>query len=248
MNTNTKKQKETNHLNRFVDCFKSFPIGEIIPSEKPDFLITTQNGILGIELTQILKPGSPDGSSPQAQESLQRTILFKAKTALRNDSVLAEIHVLFNSAEIVKKMDVDSVAQSLVDIVIRGFKENQADHFFIEESDDLEIQLLPDCIDFISCKRLNKTTASFCPILSSFVHPINSRDIQRLIDSKERSRMNYSQECSYYWLILVEDGHAPSSFLELNEDAKSNIYRTSFQKVFYFKSFEKLYYDLKVSR
>jgi hypothetical protein len=47
-----KKARERAYLERFRENFASFPEGEVIPSEHPDFLVKTQPRWIGIELTE----------------------------------------------------------------------------------------------------------------------------------------------------------------------------------------------------
>ena len=71
MNTGLKKKKNSEliHLLQFKEAYGFFPEGEITPSENPDFTIMLDDGMLGIEHTQIFYK-EKDGIIPQERENL----------------------------------------------------------------------------------------------------------------------------------------------------------------------------------
>jgi hypothetical protein len=75
----SKKEKERWDLDRFLGLLTSFRHGEVIASEGPDFLVDSERGSVGIELTELHR-SVPDGVTPgQAQEAMRERVVGRAK-------------------------------------------------------------------------------------------------------------------------------------------------------------------------
>ena len=92
------KKRELIHLERFKENCTFFPEGEIDCTERPDFIIHTNEKIVGIEHTEIFQPGPPDGSSLQAQDVLAQKIVKQASDLYlqdKNKPILVSDNVSF---------------------------------------------------------------------------------------------------------------------------------------------------------
>src|SRR3990172_5338391 len=116
----TKDEIEKTYLDGFAKTLAKFPVGWLSKSESPDFLISNEEGTLGIELTRIFRKPSQGESPLRAQESLRERITESAKA--RYDALgQPPIHVgvLFNNQFALRRQDVKQIAQRLADVAIR---------------------------------------------------------------------------------------------------------------------------------
>jgi hypothetical protein len=75
------KEAELFYLEKFKANFPGFPIGDICPDERPDFLIKATTGTVGIEITYFYREMSSDTNTPlQQRESVRSKIITLAQT------------------------------------------------------------------------------------------------------------------------------------------------------------------------
>ena len=75
--SNSQKEIERPHLHSFRYFCADFPVGELIESETPDFLVLTATGRkIGIEHTQVFKKAGTDASQRQLWRSTGWTRLM----------------------------------------------------------------------------------------------------------------------------------------------------------------------------
>jgi hypothetical protein len=74
------KARERAYLQRFRENFADFPEGEVVLSERSDFLIRAQTRWIGIELTEyhVQEPDEGWGSSMRALEGTEDKVLRTA--------------------------------------------------------------------------------------------------------------------------------------------------------------------------
>ncbi len=114
---NNKKQFELYHLNNFRKFCRFFPQGEIIESEKPDFLIRDGAKILGIEHTVIYEEKNAYGVVPKEQDSLKNAIVHSAQEIYKakyKDPLL--ISVLFDERIKFCKKKVNELGKIIAEI------------------------------------------------------------------------------------------------------------------------------------
>jgi hypothetical protein len=92
------------------------PVGER-SSEQPDFLITTAQGMIGIELSEVLRPAREGGLEPVKAASVHAEIVQIAEERYSRSDAAAPLrmHVYFTNDG---RIDKRQVAYALVDCVI----------------------------------------------------------------------------------------------------------------------------------
>jgi hypothetical protein len=80
----TKKEIETWVLNAAREACPLIPVGQDIQREEPDFLITTENGSIGLELTELLRQAKNGERRPVAEESRHNKVVQKAEQLYRS--------------------------------------------------------------------------------------------------------------------------------------------------------------------
>jgi hypothetical protein len=74
-----KKEKETRFLEIARSRYADFPGGLISEGENPDFIIATAQGLLGIEVTQLLQEANGAKFVPHEVEAFQRKAVLRAQ-------------------------------------------------------------------------------------------------------------------------------------------------------------------------
>src|SRR5215467_3051672 len=93
------------------------PAGEYVQREEPDFLITTESGRIGLELTELLRPAKDGERRPVAEESHHNKVVQKAEQLYRSmpNAKPIKVSVGFNYGS---DYDEKEMAQSLARFVL----------------------------------------------------------------------------------------------------------------------------------
>ena len=241
MNTGLKKKKNSEliHLLRFKEAYGFFPEGEITPSENPDFTIMLDDGMLGIEHTQIFYE-EKDGIIPQEQENIIRKIIERAqKEYINKDGTPLIISVFFNSLDKLNNKHIYSLPSILVDLVIKNKWKGS-----IEYDDGL-----PDEIGLIHIHHIKDLNfVEWNNPMSGWIDQMTDDKIENVIKGKGLKIERYRKKSNYLWLLIVADGFNSSSLFSYKGMFKNKIYETDFDKVFIFESFSKIYFELKLKK
>lgn len=78
------------------------------------------------------------------------------------------------------------------------------------------------------------------------VPDLPSDSIRERVQDKESKIPRYLGKCSKVWLLIVEDGFAPSSYFDIPDEVKSENYRSTFDRIFLFRNFSREVIELNV--
>lgn len=186
-------------LERFTRSHSGFPDGRIEPGDEPDFIVHTKNGRIGIEHTEIFRPGPPDASPLQAQESLRRQIVERAKALHRcSGGPVLHVSVFFGPYARLTKKSVLGVATRLAKVVCESTP-REGDHLKLESTCENTGGLPPE-IDAIHIYRLPEVTnASWTSPDADYVPHCTPDRIQEVRDKKDRLWAAYRQKCDVVW-------------------------------------------------
>ncbi|PKN94834.1 MAG: hypothetical protein CVU44_03240 [Chloroflexi bacterium HGW-Chloroflexi-6] len=239
------KIREFIHLKHFKEVCNFFPDGEIEVFEKPDFIVHTQDNLLGIEHTEIFQPGPTDGTSLQAQDSLGQKVVSKANGLyLKDHSQPLLVQVLFNHKTKLGRKDVDRLAERVVHLVIttpiepgtpitrKRNRENS--EYFPNEIVMLHIYAHPN-------GKENKWRSSS----AGWIPEITPEYLQEIINQKEKKLDNYKSKCSEMWLLIVADDLRIPSSVDLTVLALAHQYSTRFNRIFFFWNSTRRYHELQ---
>jgi hypothetical protein len=115
-----KKAMEQRALTAAREAGAPIPTGESA-GEEPDFRFLTPNGVLGIEVSEVLRPASTNfGISPVEAESFHQAILLKAQEEYQaTNAVPTRVSVYFSPAR-GKRQDKRQLIDALVNAVTRN--------------------------------------------------------------------------------------------------------------------------------
>lgn len=214
----------------FRKFYSGFPVGEIQPTDKPDYIINTGDKKIGIEITQLFVD-SLDGkqSNKKRLEILQNQLGEKLCREL--ESLIPFKFVLsiqFSDFDI-SLNKIDSIITKCVNHIktIRGL--GKFESFSVENEGDLPDELLS-----IEIRYGSSLSKSFFSYVGSAILPdLSSEHIQSILNTKHKKLTDY-QECNEHWLLIVEDIYLSSSFGENNVKSV----KSDFDKVFLLRRFK----------
>jgi hypothetical protein len=240
-----KKELERWQLERFKETCPSFPQGEIIESERPDFLIENSAGKFGIELTQLYRNDSDTALPPQATESLRKQIVDRAHGLYKEaGGPPLWVTVYFSLVSELRKSLVPELANRIADLVAAtpvGIDSR------IELEADGDVPDFPDEIDSIHIRRLPILTEGFWNTWSvGFIPTYGPDQLQKIIDKKEKNISSYLDRCEAIWLVIVVGGFAISSTVNFGDDVYNQSYTSAFDRVFVFENAGEKSFELTV--
>lgn len=243
----TKKDKELYHLIQFKEVFINFPEGEIRECECPDFIVDNGRRKVGIEVTKLFKSGSPDEPPMQAVESTCRKIAESASRICEQ----RQIPPLTVSLHFVHKPEIlsirrDELSNKIADFVCSNIPKPDSYHSFDHLYGN---RILPEHIHAITIGRFSVLTRHHFNVpTAGRVQKEFASDLQRIIDSKNRKRLRYTDDCDEHWLLIVSEGSSPSSFFECNGETQNAIFKSNFNRSFFMEAFAKTFWELKTDK
>jgi len=193
----------------------------------PDIVIDGAD--LGVEITEFYAE-----EALKRFESEQQLVLEKGRTICAEMGLPPVIVKVFWNAGASSSMRVrTSLAQELVKVVAKNIP--QIDSQIDIEQDGESPSSLPSAIDLISIERwsMHKTHHWYSPRFA-FVSEPSIQQIEARIAEKNAKCDGYRSACKYLWLLIVTEGTAPSSWVQLSESIRTYKYRSAFDQVFFF--------------
>jgi hypothetical protein len=230
-----KDEIEKTYLEGFAKNLAKFPAGRLSKSENPDFLISNEEGTLGIELTRMFRKPLQGERPLREQESLREQITESAKTwyvALGQPPI--RVAVLFNNRVTLRRRDVKGIAQTLTKVAIRLMPDPGKRR--VEEYKWINRNYFPEAIDVIVVGRPERLRRSSWSIASvEDLRPLSMSEVHGRITAKDTRVSDYLKQCDRIWLVLCTGGAGLSSYLELSEEATQATYHGQFTRVFVYK-------------
>ena len=239
-----KRRRERVHVEVFRSTYRDFPAGELraglAEEGEPDCVVTLETGEgLGVEHTQFLRDEDERGSRLKEQESLQDQVVKSAQRVYqRRGGVPLDVMFHWTDCHPIVAANVNLIAENAAAVVAQYVPEDgsvnldYADLAAWESPRPSEISLL----------RISRGEGAMRDSWKSsrgdYEPFIAGSEIQRILDGKERKLAGYRRACSRMWLLIVAEGHAPSSYGDTNK-LNGQRFVSSFDEVFFFRFFER---------
>jgi hypothetical protein len=120
-----KKEKETRFLKIAQSRYADFPRGDITEGENPDFIIATSQGLLGIEVTQLLQEANGAEFVPHEVEAFQRKAVLRAQHVYeKNWGRHVQVRVYFSPGVVPSggKQELAELADGLAEFVRANYQ------------------------------------------------------------------------------------------------------------------------------
>lgn len=234
------EREQYSHILRFTESFPDFPKSFLCFDDNPDVLVKTSEGMLGIEHTRLY------WENLKEQESLEERIVDRAREMYESSGgPPLRVNVLFDSNVRLGVKDIDSIAASLNRLVC-SYMPDVGESFDLEGWRFVSRGFTPSIV-MIFIDRLNNSGEMLWGVGRGGVVPdLPSDSIRKSIQDKESKIGRYLDKCSRIWLLLVEDGFAPSSYFDISEEVKKDPYESKFDRIFLFRNFSREVIELNV--
>jgi hypothetical protein len=246
MTQKKQKRKELHQLNDFRALLPDFPEGKLEISERPDFVIQSANGSVGVEVTSIFHEASDPRRSIQAQESECRQMLDEA-CRMYDQMKLPPLNVsvLFKAPTALNRRNRSHFARTLADLVAKNVPSSKG--FYSLEIDSDSTDRFPLNILSIHMVRFDFPKSSFISMpIDLTIKEEFSAELQKVISGKDELLSKY-QKCDVYWLLVVAEWAAPSSFFDPSKTTLSTLYHSSFDRVFFLNMFDHVPVELSLA-
>lgn len=238
------KDNESFVFSAFKDKYQSFPDGEIIYQDKPDYVVNSKDKKIGIELTEaIIDPVELERF--QLEISITDQVLDKLKDKLPFTFDIT-IHINKDSDLTLKKR-----RKAIHDLVELCFKDayslTNLQHYSVHDfgapidtyPQEIQKQILasgyrnlPEGIKEVSIVRYDSVGKSWNSQSTAMMVPhFTSERLKKILIEKEKKLENY-MACDEHWLLIWGSGMPRSYYY--NVEITEPIY-TRFDKVFFIR-------------
>ena len=226
-----KKEHERRYLNAFVELYALAKGRRFDNSENPDFISATDEGFLGIEVTQ-LHHNNPQGESPtQEQDSLRDRVVNTAQrlyTSCGGPPAVVTVHFANHR---IRKADVQVLATAAKEAALLI----APSEFGTEEVRRARVSRvqLPKPIRIVRVMRSLEITETFWSSpTSTWIPKLMPRSVQLTINTKNASYDSYRQRCDCVWLLVYTEGFRRSSIFTVPADLQEHQFTSAFDKTF----------------
>jgi hypothetical protein len=238
MTHKNQKRKELHQLNEFRTLRPDFPEGEVAISERPDFVVHNGQTSIGIEVTSIFHEVPASKIPLQVQESEQQLMLNEASNKYSAMN-LPHLHVSIFFANETKfnKGNRAHYASVLANLIASNVPQSNGFHSI--ENDFDSPAKFPFEFHSLHIARFDSQKSSFMHIpMAGWVQEDFSTELQNKMSEKNLLLPNY-QKCAAYWLLIVAEWAAPSSFFVPSQKMLSIEYESDFDRVFFMNMFDR---------
>jgi hypothetical protein len=248
MTMDNKKIRERKFIDEVAQIYPTFPVGEIVDTETPDFLIKQNSKIIGVEIVDYVRGQIEGESAERRNEVLWQKVANKAKEIFetKHDAPLL-IHFHWNQRHFLRHAEISQLANDVVRLVVNHIPAQLFENIRIG-LDELDGTLLENVCHSITITRVRNDKQSLWSFISAGWIAVQANEIQHLIDAKNDKAQEYLQRCDEIWLIIVADGHYITSNIDLPELTANNIYTSFFEQVLIYDRISKSVFPLRLQR
>lgn len=237
----TQKELEQKTFKLFCDLLPIKDLSKVTPDETPDFLISIDDLIIGIELTELYHPSPQKGIYIQQQEAIKSRIIRNTQRIVDREKLPPiDAYISFNDQH---WLPIDTSSFKLthahikkLPIVIAKFiRENIPHEGERTELYGANIEELPIQIDLILITREKYFSKPYVNFAKGGVIPfLNFEYLQSIITTKNNKLPNYLEKCNRCWLLIsTNDFIYEKAFdLEASTEALKASYNYQFERVF----------------
>jgi hypothetical protein len=224
------KNRERYYLDAFRTAIPEVPKGEAAESEPPDFVLKSERGALGIELTVFHLPSAPGTQSYQERQSLKNRIVNIAERIHHDAGGPALYVTVFFSAHVaIRKQDTLPMARELAASILKS-------HVARSYREPLEIPWgeRPEFVWGIQIfPSVDGRDKLWHPDAVGWVADITTQHVADVVQAKARTAPLARTRCDHLWLVIVNDIFGRAAQAEITSDALSAVYDAPFDRVFW---------------
>jgi hypothetical protein len=224
------KNRERYYLDAFRTAIPEVPKGDAVEPEPPDFVLKSERGTLGIELTVFHLPTAPGTQSYQERQSLKNRIVEIAERIHHEAGGPALYVAVFFSAHVaIRKQDTIRMARELAASVLkspapRSYREPVEIPWSERPEFIWGIQIIPS---------VDGRDKLWHPDAGGWVAGITTQHVADVVQAKARTAALARSRCDHLWLVIVNDLFGRAAQAEITPDALSAVYDAPFDRVFW---------------
>jgi hypothetical protein len=194
LGVNLKKLRETAYMEEARRASPIFPRGELVPQEKPDFLLRTESGTIGIEITELCR------EAPRAEGGRLSKVADGAKAIYNGMANAQTVDVSAAFSEQAESVRSNDLTNSLAEFVYRN-RENRGSSFTLTRD-------LPngycDVGIYEPSKRIDPT--GHWHAVQVFDGVLVTKELlESRIEEKNQRLREYRLSAPTMWLLIVND-------------------------------------------
>ncbi|MDE1465565.1 hypothetical protein [Spartinivicinus poritis] len=194
-------------------------------TDKPDFLITTPDGVIGVEHRQLFKPD-------KIMASFDNYAAYVVAEAQKHSENLGMIPVMVRigfTGKAINKMNRDSIASSIAELVKDQLPE-KGDFVIITHGLNYKFEF-PQIVDEILISRQHVKKHNWA--VGNAVGPVkDSPDfMQEAINKKKPKLDSYLNKCKQCWLLLVADFMKQAQAVKLTSN--NHVFTSPFERTYF---------------
>ena len=235
------------HERHFVELFKNtynnFPAGEILADEKqerPDIIIATPQGKIGVEITSL-----HNDKLKQKESECEQAVLAARKIYEKKNLPNLHVSVHIGGKNSFNRATRNKFATAIANLVAANIplpgKYSEVENSW-NDPNQFPYEINSICIYRYSWSDKNIWTAPS----AGFYREHFIEDLQRVISEKDLKLNGYSQDCKEQWLLVVAENSSPSTFFDPSEITVNHVYKSAFAKVFIMEMFKVKLFELKL--
>ena len=237
------KERERVCVKIFKEAYSKFPKGKILDDEnqeKPDFIVLTKNGKIGIEVTSIV-----DRKQKRSESECEKAVLEARRIYEMQHLPNLQVSVHIGCEKVFNKKNRSHFANAIAKQVINNTPPPKS--YIDLENRWNDSKSFPFEINNILIFNLPSLTQNHWHVPSGGICREDfEAELQDVLDEKESKIANYSPDCREQWLLVVAENMSASTFYEASEKTILHQYKSSFNKVFLLELFKGKLIELKL--
>jgi hypothetical protein len=228
-----KKQREKELLAEFGALYADFPVGTVIESEEPDFLIKTSSQILGIEVLEFHKKENSERSSRiRERESFHEQLAEQAQSLFEEKHPIP-LQVIFHGhghQRNVRPHDRELLATSVADLVrqyisLVSFQTVDFNRITLRDT------AIGRVIHSFSITKLKADATGLWAFTETSAPETSFDELQQEISIKDAKIEKYLEQCSSVWLLIGVGGRYIATMADFPRDHAEHPFRYRFERV-----------------
>ena len=223
------KERERFYLAALRNAFPTFPSGNVLSAETPDFLVVSAMSTIGLEFTEFHLP-PPAGEQPhqETQALKERIVARAAELHEQADGAALYVSVFFQPRTTLNKHTVEGMARKVA---------NAVSATPIDSTDPLcdvtvSWRALPPGISNISIRlSIDGIDRLWHADAGGWVAPISPDHIRAVVARKTRMAAAARRRCDELWLVIVNDVFSRAAQASLSDETVDALFEHPFDRL-----------------
>jgi hypothetical protein len=237
------KARERRFVELFKSAYKGFPAGTILADEnqeRPDIVVTTSQGKIGIEITALY-----NDKLKRAESECEKAVLESRRIYEKHNLPKLYVSVHIGGENSFNRKNRSKFAAVIAKLVAANVP--SVDRYVALENDFNNPLQFPYEIDSIYIYRHSWPEENRWSAPSAGLYREHFVDeLQSVISEKDSKLCGYARDCKEQWLLIVAENSSPSTFFDPSQRTTNHCYKSSFDKVFLLELFKVKLFELKL--